>query len=197
LTLDIESLGAEHRSSMLQRAKRSMRYIDEMVLQVRDQLRGKGRLHVFNVSNEIKAVINILRHKADQAGVEVMWQEPEIPGGLRCKGDTLRFRQLLANIISNGIDAYEPGKSPNKRQVLVRTERKGKFINVVVEDWGKGVDPKLKDKLFEPFFGSKKGGLGLGLFISKQIVHDHFAGDIKIQADKNHTTFVISVKAHQ
>lgn len=196
LTLDIESLGAEHRSSMLQRAKRSMRYIDEMVLQVRDQLRGKGRSHVFNVATEVKAVINILRHKADQAEVAVFWQAPKSQGALQCKGDTLRFRQLLANLISNAIDAYEPGKSSAKRQVLVYAERKGRSIALAIEDHGKGIDPKLKDKLFEPFYGNKKGGLGLGLFIAKQIAQDHFAGDIKIDTAKNKTVFTVTLKAH-
>lgn len=197
LTLDIESLGAEHRSSMLQRAKRSMRYIDDMVLQVRDQLRGKGRAHVFSVAAEVKAVMSILRHKADQAGVEVTWQTPKQSSAvLRSKGETLRFRQMLANIISNAIDAYDPSKTQKDRRVLVQAERKGKKIIITVEDWGRGIDQKLKSKLFEPFYGHKKGGLGLGLFIAKQIAHDHFSGDITIKAAKRHTIFTISVRAH-
>lgn len=195
LTLDIESLGAEHRSSILQRAKRSMRYIDDMVIQVRNQLHGKGRTHAFSVATETKAVIDILRHKADQAEVKVVW-ESETSNMLRTKGDTLRFRQLLANIVSNGIDAYADMDAKARRQVVVRAERKGNTIHIAVEDWGKGVDPKLKDKLFEPFYGNKKSGLGLGLFIAKQIARDHFSGDIKITADKNHTIFTVSVKAY-
>lgn len=196
LTFDIESLEAENRSRMLTRAKRSMHYIDKMVIQVRDQLRGKTRMRVFNVAAETQTVIGILQHKAAQGGVHVVWEVLKNEDRLRTKGDPLRFRQLLANIISNGIDAYKELKTDPK-QVLITATTKGDFITVKVEDWAKGIQPEDRPKLFDPFFGTKKGGLGLGLFISRQIAQDHFGGNITLDTSKSHTVFVITLKAYE
>ncbi len=196
LTFDIESLDAQNHSQMLQRAKRSMHYIDKMVIQVRDQLRGKTRMRMFNVSAEAQAVIGILQHKASQAGVHMVWEIPKNEVKLRTKGDSLRFRQLLANVISNGIDAYKEMKAETK-QVSVAATTKGNLITIRVEDWAKGVRPEDRPKLFDPFFGTKKGGLGLGLFIARQIAQDHFGGNITLDTSKSHTVFVITLKTHE
>lgn len=196
LTVDIESLEAENRTRMLQRAKRSMHYIDKMVQQVRDQLRGKTRARIFSAVAETGAVIDMLQHKAGQAGVQLVWEKPKNETTFRVRGDTLRLRQLLANIISNGIDAYE--SSPKKaKQVKVSGSSKNGFITLKIEDWGKGIASKDHTKLFDPFQGSKKGGLGLGLFIAKQIAHDHFGGNVALDANQTHTVFVITLKAYE
>ncbi len=195
LTLDIESLEAENRSRMLQRAKRSMHYIDKMVVQVRDQLRGKTRARPFEVTTEITAVIGMLQHKAGQVGAQLLWNEPKASGKMRARGDTIRFRQLLTNVVSNAIDAYDQSNATKQVQVSL-TLKKG-YVTVTVEDWGRGIVSENRTKIFEPFHGSKKGGLGLGLFIARQIAQDHFGGNVTLDASKQHTVFVITLKAYE
>lgn len=192
LTIDIENLESETRSHMLRRAKRSMHYIDNMVAEVRDQLRGKTKSKIFTVANEVTVVTTILRHKAGQVGVTVRWQPPE--KSLRVRGDVLRFRQLMANIISNAIDACA-GHAGNK-EVLVSVTQEDRNIVVRVEDWGKGISKADLPKIFEPFYGTKKGGLGLGLFIARQIAHDHFGGDITIDTAQDHTVVAVTLRAY-
>lgn len=196
LTVDIENLGGGARSRMLQRAKRSIHYIDTMVLQVRDQLRGKNQARVFGVVPEIDAVVAILRHKASQASVSLVWEPPADKKSLRVRGDALRLRQLLANIISNGIDAHKKLDDDAKREVRIRANIKTDEIQITVEDYGEGIKTEDREKLFEPFYGTKKGGLGLGLFIARQIAQDHFEGDITLDATRKHTCFVVTLKAH-
>lgn len=192
LTLDIESLHAENRSSMLTRAKRNMHYIDKMVLQVRDQLRGKTRARTFDAAGEAKAVLDILQHKAIQAEVSLQWQQSD-DQKLRVHGDPLRFRQLLANVVSNGIDAYEDGLE--NRQVIVGATANKDLVTIRVEDWGRGIKEADRAKLFDPFFGTKKRGMGLGLFIARQIAQDHFSGNVTLDVSSSHTVFVITLKA--
>lgn len=196
LTLDIESLEAENRSRMLQRAKRSMHYIDKMVVQVRDQLRGKTRARPFNVVTETSAVINMLQHKAGQAGVRLLWDESST-SPLRARGDTVRFRQLLTNVVSNAIDAYDRSAAKTNKQVKISLALKRGFVTITIEDWGKGIVSEERAKLFEPFHGSKKGGLGLGLFIARQLAQDHFGGNVTLGNAREHTTFVITLKAYE
>lgn len=193
LTIDIESLQAENSSQMLQRAKRSMNYIDKMVMQVRDQLHGKTRRRTFNIVGEIDAVISILQHKALLANVRLdkrLLKDKK----LMVYGDPLRLRQLLANAVSNAIDAYDE-KHEDRRVVVDATTKRG-TVQITVEDWGRGVPEVDRSKLFEPFFGTKKRGIGLGLFLARQIAQDHFGGNVMFSDDTSHTTFVITLKTN-
>jgi signal transduction histidine kinase len=76
--------------------------------------------------------------------------------------------QVLYNLILNAIQA-----SAADQLVLVRTVRKKNLIAVEVSDQGCGVPQELQQKIFNPFFSTKKEGSGMGLAISKRIVHLH------------------------
>lgn len=195
LTMDIESLESDKRSRMLTRAKRSIRYIDDMVLRVRDQLHGRSHIRSFSVANEIEEITSMLRPKAAAAGVTLKWQPPEDKKVLRTRGESIRFRQLMANLISNGIDAYEDvdPSSNQQRDVLVNAVANETTIIITVNDWGRGISRADRVKLFEPFFSTKKTGMGMGLFIAKQIVEEHFIGDIAIDSHQKHTAFVVTL----
>lgn len=193
LTLDIEGLEAESHSHILKRAKRSIRYIDDMVLRVRDQLHGKARIHTFNVASETDEVITILTHKAADAGVKLSWEARSDKKDLHCRGESIRFRQLMANLLGNGIDAYTGQPEGDTREVRVTLEVSGKYIIVIVTDWGKGIDPANRDKLFEPFYSTKKTGMGMGLFIVRQIVEEQFKGSVKLDNVPGHTAFIITL----
>ncbi len=192
LTLDIESLEEQSRSRLLRRAKRSIRYIDDMVLRVRDQLQGKQHVKQFTLAPEIEEVVRVLGHKAREAKVAVRWETPDDRKTLRCMGEPIRFRQLLANLISNGIDAYPPqAEGDASREVIVRAKTKGEHIILTVADTGKGISAEERAKLFTPFYSTKKTGMGLGLFISKQIIENYFGGSITLDPTHKETIFIV------
>jgi signal transduction histidine kinase len=192
LTLDIEGLQAGDHSHMLRRAKRSIRYIDDMVLRVRDQLHGKHHIRAFNVATETNEVITILAHRGSEAGVRLTWESLSDKKDLVCRGEQIRFRQLMANMIANGIDAYE-GTERTSPEVHVTLEAAGGTIIVTITDWGKGISPEMGDKLFEPFFSTKKTGMGMGLFIARQITEEQFKGSISLDNTNTRTTFIITM----
>lgn len=192
LTHDIEGLEAESHSRAVRRAKRSIRYIDEMVLRVRDQLHGKIHIRAFNVATETNEVISILNHRAIEAGVSLSWAPLSDKKQLTCKGEPVRFRQLMANMIANAIDAYD-GEDTSRRDVEVTLEAVGKTIIITVTDWGKGIAPAYREKLFEPFFSTKKTGMGMGLFIAQQIIEEQYHGNITLDTSSEHTAFIITL----
>jgi signal transduction histidine kinase len=192
LTLDIENLEDKTRSRMLSRAKRSIRYIDEMVIRVRDQLHGRSQVRPFAVNTEINEIVGMLNHRAWAAGVTLKWQS-STDKKLRCRGDKIRFRQLIANLLSNAIDAYDDKGSYSKREVHITAEAEATSVIITVHDWGKGIDKPAREKLFQAFYSTKRTGMGMGLFISKQIVEEHFLGTIHIDESKKHTAFVVTL----
>lgn len=191
LTLNIESLKGEKRSKVLADAKRSIRHIDDMVVRVRDQLRGKSKAQPFNVINEIDEIVKMLRHRGQIAEVRLLWEPPQNKKSLRCLGDAIRFRQMMANLISNGFDSYYSPRPGERREVLITAEEDKSYIVITVNDWGRGIPAAERPKLFEPFHSNKATGMGMGLFIVKQIAEEHFMGSARIDESKNHTAFVV------
>lgn len=88
--------------------------------------------------------------------------------------DSLRIYQVLANLIDNAIK-YTPDETP----VEVWIEKKEKVVRVSVKDFGSGISEEHQIELFDPFFRAstnfteEAGGLGLGLFISKELIGLH------------------------
>jgi signal transduction histidine kinase len=95
------------------------------------------------------------------------------PGLPAVRGDRIQLYQLALNLIMNGLDAVAE-RSPGDRWVLVRTAKAdGGGVELTVEDSGNGVAASDLARVFEPFFSTKREGLGIGLSISRSIVQAH------------------------
>lgn len=108
---------------------------------------------------------------------------PEIPA------DAQLCEQVFVNLIANGLQAMQaqdgaPGKT--LRVSIAREDSNGEpGVGVVVEDTGPGVPAELREQIFNPFFTSKKDGVGLGLSIVAKIVDDH-RGTIHLEDNPPH-----------
>jgi two-component system CheB/CheR fusion protein len=109
-------------------------------------------------------------------------------------GDKSRLAQVLTNLISNAIKY-----SPEGRDVIVQATREDNRYVFSVQDFGVGISPDMQDKIFGRFFrvsessGNRVSGLGLGLFISSQIVKQQ-GGELWVEsAPGNGSTFSFSL----
>lgn len=99
-----------------------------------------------------------------------------------------RFSQVLLNIILNAIDAVEAGG-----HIALNIGMADDWLVFDIVDDGPGVGDELKEKIFQPFYSSKKGGTGLGLQISRKIV-ESFGGQIVVRdAEKGGAIFSIRI----
>lgn len=88
-------------------------------------------------------------------------------------GDRVQLQQVILNLLRNASDAMA-GVDDRPRHLLVRTEREDDGrARVTVRDAGVGVDRRGMDKLFEAFYTTKSGGMGIGLSVSRSIVERH------------------------
>src|SRR6185369_2020466 len=95
------------------------------------------------------------------------------------EGDEDQLRQVFTNLILNGIQAMAGG---GKLEVDASLEGEAGLCSVTVTDSGPGIEPEVYEKLFTPFFSTKKGGTGLGLAVSYGIVKKH-NGEILVQSE--------------
>ncbi|NIS59838.1 MAG: hypothetical protein GTO13_03760 [Proteobacteria bacterium] len=116
----------------------------------------------------LKDIILISQETAQQKGVKFCGEIREgLPPILL---DSNRMREALLNMTQNAVQATPPGGA-----VILRAFRNNGIVKIEVSDTGKGITPGNLDKIFLPFFTTKREGTGIGLAISKKIVEAHGA----------------------
>jgi C4-dicarboxylate-specific signal transduction histidine kinase len=95
------------------------------------------------------------------------------PGLPAVLGDRVQLQQLIINLVINGIQAMA-GLEGRPRRLSIRSERdQSGDVRLSVEDSGHGIDPANANRLFDAFYTTKSGGMGLGLSICRSIVEAH------------------------
>lgn len=121
-------------------------------------------------------VVHLAREVADAIRHDPEWRERKLSmlgeAQLLASVDPEQIRQLLWNILRNAVEASSEGKPVSLNVEFETVENAGWFVMEVV-DSGTGIDPVIRDTLFEPFKTTKQGGTGLGLSIVHRIVEGH------------------------
>ena len=107
----------------------------------------------------------------------------DLPAGLPLVMlDPGAFRQAVLNLLVNARQAM-----PDGGELIVRVQRRGNFVELTVTDTGVGMTPEDRERCFEPYYSTKKGGTGLGLSTTRRIVEEH-DGTIAVVSEKGRGT---------
>jgi signal transduction histidine kinase len=108
-------------------------------------------------------------------------------------GDRVQLQQVILNLLLNAAEAMREVHD-RARELTIRTEREGgDRVRVTVRDAGEGVDPQSMANLFDAFYMTKRGGMGIGLSVSGSIVERHH-GRIWVESNNGPgATFMFSV----
>lgn len=101
--------------------------------------------------------------------------------------DAQQLEQVLINLLTNCMYALE---EVHQKQINISAESKEKRFFITISDSGKGIEKEIEDKIFLPFFTTRKEGAGIGLTLSKNIIEAH-GGYLIHQQNDNSTTFVL------
>jgi two-component system sensor kinase FixL len=105
--------------------------------------------------------------------------------------DRVQIQQVLINLMRNAIEAME--HSPVKSLSVVTSMVDGSTVQIAVRDSGPGIDPVVREHLFQAFNSSKEAGMGLGLSICRTIVEAH-GGQIRaLDRDDGGTEFQLTL----
>ena len=108
-------------------------------------------------------------------------------------GDRVQLQQVILNLLLNATEAMS-SVNDRPRQLVIRTERdEGDRVRLTVQDAGAGLDPQGADKLFEAFYSTKSGGMGIGLSVSRSIIESHHGRLWAAPNDGPGATFAFSI----
>jgi signal transduction histidine kinase len=116
------------------------------------------------------------------------------PDKVDIHADRRRMGQVLTNLISNAVKY-----SPNSKKVVVSSSKEDGVVKISVRDWGVGMSPEIQQKVFSRFYRApneqlnSQPGLGLGLYISAEIIRQH-GGEISLESEPGQgSTFTIAL----
>ena len=113
----------------------------------------------------VREALHLLQPEIERRGVSVRWRASE---PVQVMADTVAIDQIVHNLIANALQAMDR-QAGGARELHLAVRREGKEAVLDVIDSGPGLPPDVLSRVFEPFFSTRDGGLGLGLTLSESL----------------------------
>jgi PAS domain S-box-containing protein len=144
----------------------------------------KRKIFVIDAIND---TISIIKASYDSHFIKI---DTKLEASIYYYGSDNLLSQVILNILANSKDAFIQNNIENKRVSIFLIEENNN-IKITITDNAGGISEDIKDKIFDPYFTTKhqSQGTGLGLYMSSQIIHNHFHGKIFEQNIENEESF--------
>jgi signal transduction histidine kinase len=144
----------------------------------------------FGVEVLVHEVADLVEAEARNAAVDV---RVEVPDGLVLTADRDHIKQVLLNLVLNAIAAMN---GAGGTVTLAAHTVRGR-LTLTIADTGPGIPPDIRPRIFDPYFTTRRGGLGLGLTIVRRIVEAH-GGTIDVTSEPGHgAVFGVTLPARE
>ena len=172
-------------------AKGEIRRLDNIITQFLDGLRARApKLALASLDKIIEETVELLRPETENRGQRIIEKlAPNLPQ-IPC--DATQIQQVLVNLVRNAMQAMNRGG-----EVRLETGVGSDAVYVSISDTGSGIAEEKLNRIFQPFYTTKKKGSGLGLMIVQRIIRDH-AGRIDVESKPGQgTTFRVWLPLHE
>jgi len=140
---------------------------------------GGGVAERFSVGAVFEDTCALLAHRLRSASCRIDF-EADSPG-VSMIGNRAQLGQVLVNVVTNAIDAYEDAGVGDRRIQIVARQAEG-TVTITIRDWAGGIPPHVLPHIFDEQFTTKPSGQGsgLGLWIARNIVEQGFGGSLDV-----------------
>ncbi len=138
---------------------------------------GKMELHPKNcdINAILDDLIDFFEPQAHRKNIQI--RKSLCSGKLECPVDIDLLKQAFLNLFINAIQAME-----HSGELIIRTSCTAESVLINITDTGPGIDPQLKEKIFDAYYTTRSGGTGLGLPTCRRIIEEH-RGHINLQSE--------------
>jgi len=124
----------------------------------------------FDLNEAVSEVIVMVRSTIAKNGIAVSTKFAD--GLVSIQGDRVQLQQVVMNLILNAVEAMGAAEArPRELSISTAPDRTGALL--AVRDSGPGIDPTQLERVFEAFYTTKSGGVGMGLSICRSIIDAH------------------------
>ena len=186
---------AKDMNEWIEKIKTHLSYMSDVITAIKGQAVAFSEQTAsgFTIKELINYVDILMRHELKNA-IITLNTKIDIDQNTAINGNINSLVQVINNIISNAIQAYQSQKKTNE-SINFEIYSEGKNIVFRIEDFAGGIPDNVKDKLFKEMITTKgKNGTGLGLFMSYSNIKAHFSGNLKYETHKGKgTAFYIEI----
>jgi len=154
--------------------------VNDFLVLARPKMKEKAPFKISTVLDETR---DLIVHQLREYGIKLNYN---IQTDTEILGNVEDFRRALLNILLNAIDAVSAVRD-RAREINVSMKVVAGVVKIIIADTGIGMDKEETERIFSPYFTTKKSGTGLGLYIAQKIIKDH-QGSIKIESQRNKGT---------
>jgi len=146
----------------------------------------KPELLPCSIKKILEHVMKLVKTEMEKNNISL---EKDISEGItEISADAQQLQQVFLNLSLNAIQAM-----PEGGKLFIRVREEGEYMTITFRDTGRGISKENLDKLFTPFFSTKKNGTGLGLATSYRIIENH-GGSISVESEPDKgTSFIINM----
>ena len=141
-----------------------------------------------NLNSIIDDVIRVATVDWDNKGIIV--EKDVASDGLEVSADKEMLEQMLINLMKNAEQALEVTESPQVN-LSAKISKRGRIV-IEVSDNGPGISDELAEKVFVPFYTTKKDGSGVGLALTRQVMISHGGSVSLSKPDGGGATFILT-----
>ena len=154
----------------------NVEHLSQTITDFRDFFRPKDKIE-FDIHSVVEKTLSLVSKNIISKNITIN----NLCENIKLEGYDNELIQVLINIINNAIEILE---NKDIKLVNISSYVDEIYINISVKDTGGGIDNSIIDKVFDQNFTTKEDGTGIGLYMSKMIVKDHFNGTITVQNSK-------------
>mgnify|MGYP000132633978 CR=1 FL=1 len=178
LNKEYNNLSDETFYSSLKSINESSQYLSETIENFRNFYLKSDKEDSFKINEAIEKSIKLIKSKIDDNHVIIEKSIKEVD----YFGLEIELIQVLLNIINNSIDQFKITNFEDDRVISIKLFKNKKEIIIEVSDNAGGIENKIIDRIFEPYFTTKDKnlGTGIGLYMSKNIIEKHFHGSLEV-----------------
>ncbi|RXI43776.1 histidine kinase [Malaciobacter mytili] len=177
LQKELGVLEDEFENRTLDSINENVQYLSKTIDDFRNFFNKNKQTSKISLNDSISKTLSLVYAQYKNKDIEIIKNIEDI----KIKSLENELVQVLINILNNARD--ELIKIENERFIFINIKDENNSVLIEIKDNAKGIDKKIIDKIFDPYFTTKKdtNGTGIGLYMSKEIVTKHLKGEIKVQ----------------
>ena len=195
IELELDELKKESVKECAKEVIDETNYLSQTIDDFRNFFRSNRKKENVSIKEVIERALKIVGKTYENNDISI-----KLDRGMAIRVDTYanEFAQVFINLLMNAKDAFIE-KSVSKREVHISAQKDEEYVVISVCDNAGGIDEKIIEKIFEPYFSTKyeKNGTGIGLYMCRMIVRKHLKGKIRAKNRDNGVCFDITIPCEE
>ena len=193
ISKELDSLNDDDLSKNMNKINEYSLELSNTINEIRDITKQDILPKKSNINNLIEKAINFVQKSYSSKNIHIISEFNPVQD---IKLYPNEFVRVLLNILLNSQEAFLSSHiNSNKRTITIESTQTSKYTTVVISDNAGGISKNNINKVFDPYFSTKKekNGTGLGLYNSMQIIKEHLGGELRVSSEGDTTKVSIGL----